>query len=268
MGHHPHTLSHRSSRPTPPPPPRANSPSVCSQRPFVCEVCEADFLRASHLKAHARSHMDEADKPSQCEECDKRFWTNQHLKKHVDTMHRGKTYDVSRHSRIAALLPRASAAAATRAGKAAVRRTPQPSQPPVFSRSLISYPVFSVRPMPCHLPQAQPPPHSRRRGPRRAWHQPVPLPPPNLRQVLQGEPPAQGAPKDARPLALPVRPPGLPTPATRAARVRQLDSTTASHKPGPPPDVPEGRVQRADFHEQARVEAAHGGASEEGWAGS
>jgi hypothetical protein len=65
------------------------------QRPFVCEVCEATFLRASHLKAHARSHMDEVDKPSQCQECDKRFWTNQHLKKHVDTMHRGKTYDVS-----------------------------------------------------------------------------------------------------------------------------------------------------------------------------
>ena len=65
------------------------------QRPFKCEECGATFIRDSHLKAHARSHLSDSAKEHGCQICDKRFWTNQHLKKHMDMVHDGKGYDVS-----------------------------------------------------------------------------------------------------------------------------------------------------------------------------
>ncbi|GAA5961772.1 hypothetical protein JCM8115_001412 [Rhodotorula mucilaginosa] len=67
--------------------------SHTGERPFKCEECGATFIRDSHLKAHARSHLSDSAKEYACEICDKRFWTNQHLKKHLDMVHDGKGYD-------------------------------------------------------------------------------------------------------------------------------------------------------------------------------
>lgn len=74
------------------------------QRPFKCPDCPSAFLRASHLRAHARTHAPADDpvvKPFACDrsqECidsDKRFFTAQHLRKHVETVHEGgKSYAV------------------------------------------------------------------------------------------------------------------------------------------------------------------------------
>jgi uncharacterized Zn-finger protein len=66
------------------------------QRPFVCSVCDANFQRDSHLKAHSRVHLDDSARPCACTEegCEKKFWTNQHLKKHIEQVHRGNKYKV------------------------------------------------------------------------------------------------------------------------------------------------------------------------------
>lgn len=45
-------------------------------------------MRATHLAAHARSHMDPAEKPFPCTYgCDKAFWTAQHLRRHIVSCH-------------------------------------------------------------------------------------------------------------------------------------------------------------------------------------
>jgi uncharacterized Zn-finger protein len=66
------------------------------QRPYVCDTCQASFIRDIHLTAHSRSHRSEADKPFACAEanCDKRFWTRQHLNNHVKAKHEAPLHQV------------------------------------------------------------------------------------------------------------------------------------------------------------------------------
>ncbi|KAL4400029.1 RNA polymerase II transcription regulator [Malassezia pachydermatis] len=46
-------------------------------------------MRATHLQAHMRSHMDDTLKPFVCphDGCEKRFWTSQHLHRHIVSCH-------------------------------------------------------------------------------------------------------------------------------------------------------------------------------------
>lgn len=62
-----------------------------SKRPFACSHpgCSATYMRATHLAAHMRSHMEESEKPFECthSDCGKRFWTSQHLRRHIVSCH-------------------------------------------------------------------------------------------------------------------------------------------------------------------------------------
>ena len=70
---------------------RARYVLLLTQRPFQCTECGASYMRATHLAAHARSHMDASEKPFACtqEGCDKAFWTAQHLHRHTVACHAG-----------------------------------------------------------------------------------------------------------------------------------------------------------------------------------
>lgn len=80
-------------------------PTHGPQRPYKCDHCDSTFLRESHLKAHARTHLNDQDKTLACDSCDKRFWTSQHLRKHIEVVHHGKTYDVRRASYVSSKSP-------------------------------------------------------------------------------------------------------------------------------------------------------------------
>nr|XP_031860367.1 uncharacterized protein CI109_004255 [Kwoniella shandongensis]KAA5527439.1 hypothetical protein CI109_004255 [Kwoniella shandongensis] len=68
--------------------------SHTGERPHVCPNCGQSYLRATHLTAHLRTHLDQEHRPFACtrEGCDKSFWTSSHLARHEAVHDKAELY--------------------------------------------------------------------------------------------------------------------------------------------------------------------------------
>ncbi|KAK8853452.1 hypothetical protein IAR55_004159 [Kwoniella newhampshirensis] len=68
--------------------------SHTGERPHVCPNCGQSYLRATHLTAHLRTHLDQGGRPFACMRggCDKAFWTSSHLARHEAVHDKAEVY--------------------------------------------------------------------------------------------------------------------------------------------------------------------------------